>query len=221
MSADSHGHFSLRFIVPIACQIVGTTDGQASRFGRQGRAMALAIQRLSFAMGKSWGVAGKLTPSDNQNQVVASPMVTISQGTGEWLSGLKLPLSGLGQVYISLPSTMQKKPVAENWWFRILEKELPNLLIELMVFSMRKKCLWLDPATTSQDIDFTPTALDIWSSVNHNVHKFQFYHSWNDLSTLFGPEKKKNQALHFTTALGKSVAQTGPNEVTQTHPHVL
>ena len=84
---------------------------------RAPRARHGASDWLSFAMGKSWGVA-----------VVASPMVTISQGTGEWISGLKLPLSGLGQVYISLPSTMQKKKtVAESWWFRILEKELTQI----------------------------------------------------------------------------------------------
>ena len=52
MSANSH-RFSAFEIVPIACQIVGTTDGQPSRFGRCGRAMAQAIQRQSFAMGKS------------------------------------------------------------------------------------------------------------------------------------------------------------------------
>ena len=58
MSANSH-RFSAFEIVPIACQIVGTTDGQPSRFGRCGRAMAQAIQRQSFAMGKSWGVADR------------------------------------------------------------------------------------------------------------------------------------------------------------------
>ena len=96
-------------------------------------------------------VAGKLTPSCNQNQVVASPMrwyhLARNWRVNFWT---QTSIVGFGS---SLPSTIQKKNCCRKLVVQNTRKRThPDLLVELMVFSMRKKCLWLDPATTSQTL---------------------------------------------------------------------